>query len=126
MIAYAFDMQGTLVSYDLQLPRPEIISIARALFVAGHPVFVVSSCNIDNKGNPKAMALVAGLVERFDIPATGVHLAYYDNGDEPTRLYRAGQSKAAKMRELRATVMFDDIAEIRRAIMDDGLVAIGV
>lgn len=122
---YGFDMQGTLVTGDLSKPRPEIIEIARALVASGNVVYVVSSANIANQ-QLKPLEVVRDLVARFRIPTHGVYLGYFEHGEEEGRVYRAGQAKAAKMRELGIGTFFDDLPDICRAIKDAGLSAIQV
>lgn len=122
---YGFDMQGTLVSGDLSRPREEIIEIARSLILSGNAVYIVSSANIANQ-TLKPLEVVRDLCAQFKIPSHGVYLAYFEHGESDGRVYRAGQSKAAKMKELRIGTFFDDLPEIVQAIRDELLIAVQV
>lgn len=125
-IGYCFDFQGTLVSADRTRPRPELIELARSLVASGQRVYLVSSCSETHRGQLQDLEFIRDLAAKWQIPSHGIYLAYFQATPTEGHVYRAGQSKAALMKELQARVLFDDLPEICQAVRDAGLTAIHV
>ena len=122
---YAFDMQGTLVSGDLEHPKPLMIALVRALVAAGHEVYIISACNQENR-TVSPLNVLRNLCVRFSIPNHGIFLAYHEYGAEEGRTERAAQAKIDVMQIHDIRILFDDLPSIVEAVKRAGLEAVQV
>lgn len=108
----AFDLHGVL---DAQLHMRDL---AAALAGDGHEAHVICAVATGD-GVEKYRAKVAGLGIAF----AGVHFVEFAGAPVPAVAYRVGEMKAAVMRQVGATLLFDDNPHICRAVRHAGLTA---
>ena len=109
----AMDFNGCLRSLVI------LRDLAKGMLAKGFEVHVISAVG---RGDPHLVEYRQE-IDGWNIPFTVVHFVEFDGTPTPDVAYRVGMQKVDVMRDIGASVLFDDNPHICRAVRDVGLLA---